>query len=205
VANQRKTAMNNLTVRGPAPSRNTHSFAGEGFSGLGAGRQPDGADSGSADTLAHPDDGDVVVDVVGVIILLSGGVTDGHDLPVGLGLVVDVLGTKVHFEDANSAWKDFFNFKWKMVDKIEFLFLPIDAVSSGENDVVGDQGAAAETGAVKETGLVGELVGGGDAAADDLSVGDTRLLNKYLTNDLVSFSILRIIAQINNYSNCTSN
>ena len=58
------------------------------------------------------------------------------------------------------------------MNKIEFL--PIDAVGSGENDVVGDQGAAAETGSVKEeTGLVGELAGGGDAAADDLAVGGT--------------------------------
>lgn len=36
---------------------------------------------------------------------MSGGVTGGHDLPVGLGLVVDVLGAKVNLEGADSAKK----------------------------------------------------------------------------------------------------
>jgi hypothetical protein len=49
-----------------------------------------------------------------------------------------------------------------------FLKLPIDAMSGGEDDVVSDQGAAAETGAVDEdSDLVLELSGGGQIAADD--------------------------------------
>jgi hypothetical protein len=163
-----------LTVRGPTPSRHAHSFAGEGFSSLGTGRQPDGADSIAGHALAQSDDGDVVVDGVGVVVLVSGGVAGGHDLPVGLGLVVDVLGTEVHFKGADSAHKKTFGIVDFNLMVGKFLFLPIDAVGSGENDIVGDQRAAAETGSVKEeTGLVGELAGGGDAAADDLAVGGT--------------------------------
>lgn len=59
------------------------------------------------------------------------------------------------------------------------FLLPIDAVGSGENDVVGDQRAAAETGSVKEkTDLVGELAGGGGAAADDLAIGGSVTCSK---------------------------
>lgn len=51
-------------------------------------------------------------------------------------------------------------------------------MGSSENDVVGDQRAAAEAGAVKEeTGLIRELAGGGDAAANDLAVGGTGIFN----------------------------
>jgi hypothetical protein len=55
-----------------------------------------------------------------------------------------------------------------------FLFVPIDAVSRGENDGVGDQRAAAESESVQdETDLIGELAAAGDVAADDLAVGGT--------------------------------
>jgi len=44
-------------------------------------------------------------------------------------------------------------------------------VSSGHDDIVGDQGASAEAGSVQEkTDLVGELSGGGEAAANDLAI-----------------------------------
>jgi hypothetical protein len=46
--------------------------------------------------------------------------------------------------------------------------IPIDAMSGGEDDVAGDQGAAAEAGAVDEDGdLVLELADGGQRSAND--------------------------------------
>jgi len=60
------------------------------------------------------------------------------------------------------------------VDK--FVILPVDAVSRGENDLVGDQRAAADEEFVQdECDLVGELAPGGGAAADDLAVGGTAI------------------------------
>jgi len=57
------------------------------------------------------------------------------------------------------------------------LKLPISAVSSGHDDIVGDQGASAEAGSVQEkTDLVGELSRPGEAAANDLAVVDGRCL-----------------------------
>lgn len=94
-----------LTVRGPSPTRHTHSLASESFSSLRTGRQSDGADSVSGYTLAHPDHSNVIVDGVGVVVLVGGGVAGGHNLPVWLCLVVNVLGTKMHFEGADTAHK----------------------------------------------------------------------------------------------------
>jgi hypothetical protein len=53
-------------------------------------------------------------------------------------------------------------------------------MSGGEDDVVSDQGAAAETGAVDEdSDLVLELSGGGQRAADDATIIAEHLVGQH--------------------------
>jgi len=62
---------------------------------------------------------------------------------------------------------------------VNFL-LPLDAMSSGEDDVVGDQGAAAEARAVDEdSDLVLELAGGGQITADDATIVAHNLVGQH--------------------------
>jgi hypothetical protein len=51
--------------------------------------------TGSRDILGQPDDGDVIVDGEGVVVLVEGGVRAGDDDAAGLSLVGEIEGTGV--------------------------------------------------------------------------------------------------------------
>jgi hypothetical protein len=122
--------------------------------------------TGSRDVLGQPDDGNVVVDIEIVVVLVDGGVAAFDDDAAGFGLVTEVQGTSVDFPGA--VPEIFIVLVKKHANFAGAFIIPIDAMCGGEDDVVGDQGAAAEADAVADQRhLILELAGGGQIAADN--------------------------------------
>ena len=58
--------------------------------------------TGSRENLEQLDDGDVIVDIESVVVLVEGGVLAGDDDAAGFGLVTEVQGTSVDFPRATT-------------------------------------------------------------------------------------------------------
>jgi len=58
--------------------------------------------TGSRENLKQLDDGDVIVDIESVVVLVEGGVLAGDDDAAGFGLVTEVQGTSVDFPRATT-------------------------------------------------------------------------------------------------------
>jgi hypothetical protein len=58
--------------------------------------------TGSRENLKQLDDGDVIVDIESVIVLVEGGVLAGDDDATGFRLVTEVQGTSMDFPRATT-------------------------------------------------------------------------------------------------------
>jgi len=87
-----------LTIRRPTPSRNPDRIPSKRLASHAVGRKSHRFDSRAWNRRVKSNDGNVIVDRVGVIILMGDSVAGVHDFPSWLVLVVDVLGAKVDFK-----------------------------------------------------------------------------------------------------------